>query len=359
MKFTEYIDESSKRELKLYGMIQSLYKNCAPFIKELRKSGENKVLWRGTNKISTTTIKQVTPRQDRAPKDMPVEIHDELDVRFKKKFGWMARSEGVFITSQRASAETYGDGYIFFPVGKYEYLYNPFISDLYSEVDSDLDIYNAFVEGENAEWEMEWENEYGENEYGTWYYLGTDTGESDTEEATIAAAEAEGIEYDEHDLENIENDLEWTPEVSLQDYLDEKKEGAKEEGVYNLEQVLKGYRSTNLGLAIKRKVEIMFKCKSYYLIEGHFKKDIIKYVLEGKPMKFNPKQKELPFVRDPNWRKKPGVKPAFIDPYSLEDWKVSGLGMKAAHQKFGKLMSKAKKGHQKPVIKNKLKKLIK
>jgi hypothetical protein len=348
MKFTEYIEESSKYELKLYGVVQSLYKNCAPFIKELKKSGENKILWRGTKKVSTRTILQVSPRQDRSPKDMEVEIHDELDERFKQKFGWMARSEGVFVTSQKASAETYGDGYIFFPVGKYEYLYNPGISDLFSDIDGDTEIYDAFVEGDGSIWEDEYENTYGEDAEGTWYYLGGDTGEADKADATIAAAEAEGIDYDEDDLERIEMELGWNPDMTLEDFIDQKQVDAKDQGEYSLDQMVKGYKTSNLGLAIKKKVEIMFRCKSYYLVDSHFKDDIIKYVLEGKPMKFNPKQKGLPFYRDPDWRKGGQVRLDKGDPYKLIDWKVSGLGMMALHPKYSKLSKKAKKGYQLP-----------
>jgi hypothetical protein len=348
MKFTEYIEESSKYELKLYGVVQSLYKNCAPFIKELKKSGENKILWRGTKKVSTRTILQVSPRQDRSPKDMEVEIHDELDERFKQKFGWMARSEGVFVTSQKASAETYGDGYIFFPVGKYEYLYNPTIGDLFSDLDSDTIMYDAFVEGDQSHFEDEYENTYGEDAEGTWYYLGADTGEADKADATIAAAEDEGIDYDEDDLERLEMELRWNPDMTLDDFIDEKQEEARDNAEDTLNQIIKGYKTSNLGLAIKKKVEIMFRCKSYYLVDSHFKDDIIKYVLEGKPMKFDPKQKGLPYTRDPKWRKGNKTKPIKGDPFKLKDWKVSGMGMMDLHPKYSKLSTKAKKGYQLP-----------
>ena len=65
-------------------------------------------------------------------------------------------------------------------------------------------------------------------------------------------------------------------------------------------------------------------------------------------MKFNPKQKGLPFDRDPSWRKGNKNKPVEADPMKLKDWKVSGLGMMSLHPKHSKLYKKTKKGYQLP-----------
>ena len=79
MKFTDYIIESSKRDMAAYGVIQTLKKHAMPFIKELRKVGKNHLVWRGTSKITTKSITPVTPRQDRIPKDMSEFAHEDLD----------------------------------------------------------------------------------------------------------------------------------------------------------------------------------------------------------------------------------------------------------------------------------------
>lgn len=215
MKFTEYIEEASKKELKAYGIIQSLKKDCAPFIKELRKTQQNRLIWRGTSKSNTKTIIRVTPRQDREPKDTPAEIQHEINDRFQKKHGWRPRSEGVFTSPRKSAAVAYGTSYMFFPVGKYEYLYNPEIDDLWTMIDSDPDIFDAFTDSGYSRFEDEWEETYGEDsgEKGSWHYLGTDTEETYKEEAAAIAAEAEGTDpEDEYEISQIENNLEWVPD---------------------------------------------------------------------------------------------------------------------------------------------------
>jgi len=171
MKFTEYITEASKKELQTYSVIKSLEKHCQPIIKELRKHGD--VLWRGASKSKTKSIIQVTPRTDRQAKDMAPEVQYELDNWFEKKFGWRPRSEGVFATGSKNMAYNYGDGppYMFFPIGKFEFLYSPSINDLYSDIEGEQ-YYGFIANGEldEYEYEYEWEREYGEGGEGEYYY---------------------------------------------------------------------------------------------------------------------------------------------------------------------------------------------
>jgi len=349
MKFTEYIKESSKKELKTYGIIQSLKKDCAPFIKELRKTKQNRLIWRGSNKSSTRTIIRVTPRQDREPKDTPPEIQYELNDRFEKKYGWRPRSEGVFTSPRKTDAATYGQEYVFFPVGKYEYLYNPEVDDLYSVVDNEAAIYDAFTGEETARHEDDYEYKYGEEAEGTWSYLGSDTEEAYKDEAVAVAADAEGVDPDDPDeIIQIENNLEWIPDEELEDYISRMQEEEKEEANSILNELINGYRKTNLGLAIKKNVEIMFRCKSYYLIDQNFNTNIEDYILKDKPMKFNPKQKGLPFNRDPDWRKEGQVKQKGNPFMGLKDWQVSGVGYMPKHPKYQSLLRKSKKGYQLP-----------
>lgn len=346
MKFTDYIEESSKYDLQVYGIVQSLKKNCAPFIKELRKSGKN-FIWRGTNKVSKKTIVQLTPRQDRSPKDMPTEIHDELDERFYKKYGWRPRSEGVFTSPIKNHAKTYGEAYMFFPVGKYEYLYNPKIDDLFSYIEGEPSIYDVFTNDDDlvSTHEEEYYNMYGENSSGTWHYLGTDTYEQYEEDAYESAAESEGINVEDLNSANME----WMPDVEIEDFISEKQEELRSEAEDLLNEIINNYRGTNLALATRMRSEIMFRCKKYYLVHEKFEHSMTEYILKDKPMKFNPKQKGLPFYRDPDWRKGGQVKINKGDPFTdTKDWQVSGMGHMAKHSKYQSLLKKSKKGYQLP-----------
>jgi hypothetical protein len=282
MKFDDYITEVDKKSLSLYSVLDTLKKDCKPFIKELKKSGKE-VLWRGTY-ARTKTLIRVTPRMDRTPKDTPEKVHDELNDRFKKKFGWEVRSEGVFATSGYSSAADYGTPHIFFPVGKYKYVFNPRIEDLWNQIESDyIEIINVYDEDFDyiADWEEAYEDDYGEGASGSWYYEGGDTGEVDIDSAIKAAAEAE--DYDTDEINDA--DLEWVPDVTWEQYKTDKFEDVEDQAEAQLTDLMDGYRKNNLGLAVRSKVEIHFNCKSYYLVDEQYAPDIERHLLRGKPYK--------------------------------------------------------------------------
>ena len=78
--------------------------------------------------ISDITV--MIPRQDRRPKDTNLYLHNLLDGWYKKKFGWKARSEGVFTYSiQNEPIGEFGRIYYFFPIGPYKYVWTPDVED--------------------------------------------------------------------------------------------------------------------------------------------------------------------------------------------------------------------------------------
>lgn len=312
MKFGEYITEVSKLKLKEYGVIKAISIKCKPFIKEFKNSGCKDVLWRGTQKDTNKTVVEVRPRTDRMPKDMPPEIHNEFDYRFRKKFGWYVRGEGVFTVSKRSTAESYGTGMIFLPVGEYEYVYNPEIDDLYSHIDSDMGQFA--LEDFDDDFEYDWNNEYGKGEQGSWYYDGIDTEEQDIDQASVVAAEAEGLDIEDFSR----NDFEWVPEVSYEEYVEQKRKEQLENAEENFEEVVKGYRDSNLNLAIMKKVEVVFKCKSYFLIDAFYEKPILDYMIHGK-VDFDPAQMEFEFEKNPSVRKQ-GFKIQKFDHVRKTSW---------------------------------------
>lgn len=103
---------------------QALAKDCKPFLQE---SGGN-VVWRGSgNKYKPTEVQK--PRTSRKPRNTYKEIHGLLNRLFNDKFGWKARN-GIFGIGGYPSP-IYGDAYLFFPIGKFEFLWNPKIEDLW------------------------------------------------------------------------------------------------------------------------------------------------------------------------------------------------------------------------------------
>lgn len=317
MKFGEYINEASKSTLKEYAVIKSIDVRCGPFIKEFRRSGANQLLWRGSSKAlgGSKVMVQIKPREDRMPKDMPPEIHDQFNDRFKQKFGWYVRSEGVFTTAKRSDAESYGTGYIFMPVGEYEYVYNPQVPDLYSDVEGDQD---AYMEWDSSsaydDYEYEYEQEYGEDSgQGTYYWDDLDTGESDWNEAISVAVDAEGTEDIDESL------MKWVPEVPYDDWIYKKAEEHNENIDDNYESIMKGYRNDNLGLAIKTKVEVVFSCNSYFLIDAYYYDPILNYLKTGK-VEFDPAQMELDFEKDPKIRRLPSIQIKKFEHITKTSW---------------------------------------
>lgn len=105
--------------------------------KALSEFGNHTRLWRGVN-YGVASVFKVIPRKDRRPKDTPLQVQNILDDLFKKKFGWKARSEGVFVSNGNSQAGEFGKYvYRFLPIGDYKYVYNPGISDLTAYLEED------------------------------------------------------------------------------------------------------------------------------------------------------------------------------------------------------------------------------
>jgi hypothetical protein len=114
-------------------MVDKILHDCSYFFDINGRPVQSPPLYRGTNKF-IKDYEIITPRKNRKPLDTPIAIHRELDKLFKKKFGWKARSEGVFVTGKRSSASEYGQPYIVLPIGKFKYVWSPYIYDLHSKL---------------------------------------------------------------------------------------------------------------------------------------------------------------------------------------------------------------------------------
>ena len=209
----------------------------------------------------------------------------------------------------------------------------------YNDYDDYID---SFVTG----WEDEWEYDYGEEHQGEWEYDGMSTGESDRHFAEIAAAEAEGI--DEDDLD--ETLFKWIPDMDLADFITDKKIDSESKYDQFYYDVIKNYRDSNLNLAITRKVEIMFQCKTFYLVNEKFLDAVQKYVIGGEKLDFDPKQSKLEFEKSPmtrrNIQKQKGHPDKDKMPWEFEDGQVSKMGNMSHHKKYAHL-AMASKGQQK------------
>jgi len=143
MKFKQYINETDMIDLSFLidddvadELTKKLKKECAQYLKEMGRGRKENWLYRSTEH-QFDIFKKFTPRINRKPRNTPKEIHRMMDDLFKKKFGWKARSEGVFTSSDISQLENvYGEPYMFFPIGNYKYVYHPTIRDIFMEMDN-------------------------------------------------------------------------------------------------------------------------------------------------------------------------------------------------------------------------------
>jgi len=115
---TEYISE----------MLKIIEKDCKPFLKEIKKS-DGRLLFRGIRgaiKKDKNGLEKRRVRKNRKPSDIPLELHKYIDDELYAKFGWHPRSEGVFATSSFMNAVNFGVPHLFFPIGKFKYVWSTY-----------------------------------------------------------------------------------------------------------------------------------------------------------------------------------------------------------------------------------------
>lgn len=158
--------------------------------------------------------------KDRKPKDMPKNLHDLFDYEFNKKFGWKARSEGVFVTSALNHAVFYGKAYVFIPkTNTFRFIYSRSIKDLYSE-----------ASGEDYDF------------------------------------------LDEIDVCVLNDDKNMIDYLISQDFYSGKLPTKNEV----IDKIMKSYKNNNIQNAIVSRNEIMFDCDEYFMFETSVFKQILK-----------------------------------------------------------------------------------
>jgi hypothetical protein len=211
MRLTKYIIEES--EYSLDDVLKYTNKNFLTIIKK------NDFIYRGSKPKNKDIIKLVV-RKNRQPRDIDFHVHMLMDDLFKQKFGWKARSEGVFVCSDPYEASVYGSVYLFFPIGSYKFIWSKKIRDLFrvlvSNIPKNISVFVYF--------KREYEEEYMGSRTGFYTYL-----------------------YDKHK----DKFKEYLEKVVIPLYTDK-----------NLQEVFK-YRS-----------EISFKCKEYFLVNVSYKDKI-------------------------------------------------------------------------------------
>jgi hypothetical protein len=141
MKKLKRLNKVSKRTAS----IDEVLKNCQNFIKVLKEGEKGCFLIRAVKDSEFQIKRYKSLLSKRVPRDMPKDYHKALNMHFTKIFGWPVRN-GVFSYGVKSNITTltskYGKVYLLFPCGKFKFVYDQDIHDLYgslSEFDNDSD----------------------------------------------------------------------------------------------------------------------------------------------------------------------------------------------------------------------------
>lgn len=129
MKFYNYLNENENMaKEKLDEYLSTIRKDCKKILQTYKLV--RRFIYRGTDKLKDDDFIKVKPRKSRRPKDTSYEVHITLDSFFERRFGWKARSEGVFTTPMVSKATKFGKKIgIIFPKDGFDFLWNPRIMD--------------------------------------------------------------------------------------------------------------------------------------------------------------------------------------------------------------------------------------
>ena len=297
-------------------ILKILERDCSTFIREIKDS--KSVVFRGFKKIGSPHIEndksipglyKKERRRSRYTLDLRGDFSDDLDAIFVKMFNFRLRSDGVFTSKCPFTAAGYSDSptnfstkrkaYIFFPIGDYNYYWNPNINDLFSHVE-DEDWYRYYDEEDDSSYEWEYYDRYGDPRafaYTAWnghfelngveikgrFYPRTKLTEyifDNYKKFGLEAPEDNKIKIGD-DIVNITTDikhisaLKWIPEMTL----DEFSEGLKFNKEDKLHEITIGYKSGDIETVSYQ--EIVFDSNQYYLIEEDYYFKLMEY-LENK-----------------------------------------------------------------------------
>lgn len=143
MRFNEFITEA-KLDPEIMAVFHNAYAQCRPFLEQIDMQPGKYMMLRGMKDRSypghglPDDVGIKYPRLDgRTPMDTPDEIHELTNVYFTQKHGHPYRN-GLFVTGNISTAQSYGKPYAVFPIGKFDYIWNENVNDFTTDVVEDI-----------------------------------------------------------------------------------------------------------------------------------------------------------------------------------------------------------------------------
>ena len=147
MKSTEFITEGVAYDHQK--MLELIKHDCRPYLMENKHSLTELPLWRGMNSgkdgdnhAHGKYQKRNVRLDGRIPRDAPQDVHDTLNYIFNKKYGAQYRN-ALFATGKKSNTYDYGQEFIIFPIGNYDYIWSEEVTDLWRKIATDLKIAHA------------------------------------------------------------------------------------------------------------------------------------------------------------------------------------------------------------------------
>lgn len=122
MRFKQFISEESEFSAK------KIVSDCAPWFKANAPS--HYIIWHGTSSFKKESM-LIRNRPRSNPSNSSIQIHNTVNRILQIKFGWLPRTEGLFVSGDRNVSSVYGKAYACYPVGDFKFVWSPDIADLF------------------------------------------------------------------------------------------------------------------------------------------------------------------------------------------------------------------------------------
>lgn len=117
--------------LSLKNVAQFIKKNCQPYLKE-NPDFEKFPLFRGISSSEQVIVSPI--RTDRKPLDTDVATHNAIVKELRSRGIKANRDNSIFCSGDSDVSYTYGNRYVIFPVGNFDFTWNPKIVDMTTNI---------------------------------------------------------------------------------------------------------------------------------------------------------------------------------------------------------------------------------
>jgi len=119
-------------------------RDCKPFMDSIDNNPVYNTLYRGLMNAEGGVGSKRVRLDGRTPMTTNEDDHNDLNKYFNEKYGHPYRN-GLFCSGNKYQADDYGDIYVIFPIGEFDFIYNEEISDLYIAAIDRLQSYSNWV----------------------------------------------------------------------------------------------------------------------------------------------------------------------------------------------------------------------